>query len=39
MCVVINDFSGFMQYLLFIPTSESGLFQTGYFATDVYSVL
>ena len=30
---------GFMQYLLFIQTSESGLFQSGYFTTDVYNVL
>ena len=39
MCVVINDFSGFTQYLLFIQSSESGLFQTSYFITEVYSAL
>ena len=39
MCIVTNDFSGFTQYLLFIQSNESGLFQTGYFTTDVYNVL
>ena len=31
MCIVINCFIGFTQYLLFIQSSESGLFETGYF--------
>ena len=36
MCVVINEFSGFM---LFIQSNESGLFQNSYFTTDIYSAL
>ena len=31
MCIVINCFIGFTQYLLFIQSIESGLFETGYF--------
>ena len=39
MCIVINDFVGFTQYLLFIQSSDRGLFEAGYFATNVYNAL
>ena len=29
MYIVINDFTGFTQYLLFVQNSESGLFETN----------
>ena len=39
MCIAIYYFIGFTQYLLFIQSIESGLFQTGTFTTNVYNVL
>ncbi len=39
MCIVINGFSDFTQFLLFIQSSETGLFETGYFTTGVYNAL
>jgi len=39
MCIVINDCSGFTQYLLFIQSSETGWFKTGYFTGGVYNAL
>ena len=39
MCIVIDDFSGLMQRLLSIQSSENGFFKTGYFTTDVYNSL
>ena len=39
MCIVINDFIGFTQYLLLIQSSESGLFETGYYTTNVSNEL
>ena len=38
MCIVINYFIGFTQYLLFIQSSERGLFETC-FTTNVYNAL
>ena len=38
-CIVINDFVGFTQYLLFLQSSDRGLFEAGYFATNVYNAL
>ena len=37
MCVL--SFSSFTEYLLFIQSSERGLFEAGYFATNVYNAL
>ena len=39
MCIVVNNLFGFTQYLLFIQSSERGLFEAGYFATNVYNAL
>ena len=44
MYVVINELIGFTQYMLFIQSNESGLFESGlfensYFTTDVYNAL
>ena len=39
MCIVIDYFIGFSQYLLFIQSSEIGLFETGYFITNVYNAM
>ena len=39
MFIIITYFSGFTQYLLFMKSSETGLFQTGYITTDVYNAL
>ena len=39
MCIVMDDFSGLVQHLLSIQSSENGLSKTGYFTTDVYNSL
>ena len=39
MCAVINNFIGFMEYLLFVQSSDRGLFEAGYFATNIYDAL
>ena len=39
MCIVINHSIGFSQYLLFIQSSERGLFETCYFTTNIYKAL
>ena len=39
MCIVINYFISFTVYLLFVQSSERGLFEAGYFATNVYNAL
>ena len=38
MCIVINYFISFTQYLLFIQSDQRGLFETSYFATNVYNL-
>ena len=39
MCAVINYFIGFTEYLLFVQSSDRGLFEAGYFATNIYNAL
>ena len=39
MCVVINYFISFTQYLLFIQSSDRGLFEAGYFGTNIYNAV
>ena len=39
MCAVINDFIGSTEYLLFVQSSDRGLFEAGYFATNIYNAL
>ena len=39
MCIIINYFISFNEYLLFIQSSERGLFEAGYFAANVYNAL
>ena len=39
MGIVSIYFIGFTQYLLFIQSSERGLFEAGYVPTDVYNAL
>ena len=39
MCIVINDFSGFTQYMLFIQGNESGLFGKNNLGWVVISIL
>ena len=38
-CIMINYVSGFTQYQHFLQSSERGLFETGYFTTNVYNAL
>jgi len=39
MSIVNYNFSSFLQCLLFLQSSESGLFQNCHFTTDVYNAL
>ena len=39
MCIVIIYFISFKQYLLFMQNSERGLFEAGYFPTNIYNAL
>ena len=41
MCVLslVNCFSGFTEYLVFVQNSDRGLFEADYFATNIYNAL
>ena len=38
-CVIINYFIGFTEYLLFVQSSDRGLLDVGYFVTNIYNAL